>query len=69
MSPQFRDHHVGCFIGIPNVVHTFRENVLFVDVRDDCGNVVSVDRKLEFILAPGDFVFRVECFLVVRESG
>ena len=68
MSPQFRDHCVGCFVGIPNVVHTFRDNVLFVDVRNDRGDSVSADREIDFILAPDEFVFCVECFLVVGES-
>ena len=69
MGHQFRNHRVGCFVGIPDVVHTFRDNVLFVDFRNDRGDGVSVDRELELIIAPGDFVFCVECFLVVGESG
>ena len=69
MSHQFRDHRVGCFVGIPDVVHTFRENVLFVNICNNRGDGVSVNRELEFIIAPGDFVFCVECFLVVVESG
>ena len=63
MSHQFRNHRVGCFVGIPDVVHTFRDNVLFVYVCNNRGDGVLVDRKLEFILAPGNFVFRVEFFL------
>ena len=69
MSPQFRDHCVGSLVGIPNVVHTFRDNVLFVSVCDYRSNGVLVDRELESILTPGNFVFRMECFLIVGESG
>ena len=32
VSPQFRDHCVGSLVGMSNSVHTFRDNVLFVDV-------------------------------------
>ena len=60
---------MGSLVGVPNVVHTFGNNVLFVDVCDDCGDGVSVDHELEFILAPGKFVLRVECLIVVGESG
>ena len=67
--PQFRDHYVGSLVGVPNVAHTFRDNVLFVNVRDNRGDGVSVDRDLEFVLAPGDFVFPMECLLVIGESG
>ena len=69
MSPQLRDHCVGSLVGVPNVFHTFGDNVLFVDVCDNRGNGVSVDRELEFVLAPGEFLIRVECLLVVGESG
>ena len=69
MSPQFRDHCVGSLVGVPNVVHTFCDNVLFVDVCENRSDGVSVDRELEFVLAPGDFVLRMECLLVVGESG
>ena len=69
VSPQFRDHCVGSLAGVPNVVHTSGDNVLFVNIFDDCGDGVSVDRELEFVLAPGDFVLRMECILVVGESG
>ena len=69
MSHQFRNNCVGCFVGVSNVVHTFRDNVLFFDVCNDRGDGVSVDREIEFILASGNFVFHVECFLVVGESG
>ena len=69
MSHHFRDHRVGCFVVVPDVVHTFRNNVLLVNVCNDLGDGVSVDRELEFILALGGFLFCVECFLVVRDSG
>ena len=72
VSPQFRNHRVGSLVGVPNLVHTFRDNVIFVGVRGVRGNRsdgVLVDRKPEFILALGDLVFRMECFLVVGESG
>ena len=63
--PQFRNHRVGSLVGVPNVVHTFGENVLFVNVCNDHGDGVSVDRELKLVLAPGDFVLRMECLLVV----
>ena len=63
MTPQLRNNRVDILVGIPNVVHTFCDNVLFVDVHDDRVDVVSVDRKLKFILAPGDFLFCMEFFL------
>ena len=69
MSPQLRNNRVNILVGIPNVVHTFCDNVLFVDICNDHGDGVLVDRELDLILAPGDFMFRVECFLVVRDSG
>ena len=69
VSPQFCYHHVGSLVGVPNVVHTFRDNVLFVDVRDNHSDSISVDRELKFVLAPCDFVLRMECLLVVREIG
>ena len=69
VSPQFRDHCVGSLVGVPNVVHTFGNNVLFVKVCDNCGNGVLVDRDLDFVLAPSNFVLRMECLLVVGESG
>ena len=65
MSPQFRDHRVGSLAGVPNVVHTSGDNLLFVDVCDDRGDGVSVNRELKFVLAPGDFVLCMECLLVV----
>ena len=66
---EFRDHCVGSLVGVPNVVHTFGDNVLFVDVCDVRGDGVSVDRELDSVLAPGDFVLRMECLLVLGESG
>ena len=69
MSHQFCDHRVGCFVGVPDVVHTFHDNVLFFDVHNDCGDGVMVNRKLEFILAPGDFLLCVECFLVTGDNA
>ena len=69
MSHQFRYHCVGCFVGVPNAVHTFCDNALFFDVCNNCGDGVWVDRDLEFILTPGNFVFCVEYFLIIRESG
>ena len=69
VSSQFRDHHVGGLVSVPNVVHTFGDMLLLVHVFDDRGDGVSVDRELEFLLSPGDFVLRMECLLVVGESG
>ena len=69
VSPQFCDHRVGSLVGVTNVVHTFGDNALFVDVYDDCIDGVSVDCELKFVLAPGKFVLRMECLLVVGESG
>ena len=60
---------MGSLVGIPNVFHTFRDNVLFVNVCNNLGEGVSVDCELEFILAPGELLFRMECFIVVGESG
>ena len=60
---------MGSLVGVPNVVHTFGENVMFVNFCDDRGNGISVNNELEFILAPGYFMLRVECLLVVGESG
>ena len=65
VSLQFRDHRVGIFVGVPNVVHTFGDNVLFFHVCDDRSDGVSVDRKLEFVLAPSNFLLCMECLLVV----
>ena len=67
--PQFRNHCVGSLVGVPNEVHKFRDNVLFVDICDDCGDGTSVNLDLEFVLALGDFVLRMGCLLVVGESG
>ena len=69
MSPQLCDHCVGSIVGVPNVVHTFCNNLLFVNVRDYRSDSVSVDQELKFVLAPGNFVFCMECLLVVGESG
>ena len=69
MSPQFRNNRVGSLVGVPNVVYTFCNNVLFVKVCNDRGNGVSVDRELDFVLAPGEFVLRMECLLVFGESA
>ena len=69
VSPQFRYHCVCSLVGVSNVVHTFGDNVIFVHVCDNRDDGVSVDRKLEFVLAPGNFVLRMECFLVIGESG
>ena len=60
---------MGSLVGVPNVVHTFGDNLLFVDVCDDRGNGVSVDRELEFVLAPGNFVLLMECLIFDGESG
>ena len=67
--PKFLNHCVGSLIGVPNVVHKFGDNVLFVHVCDDRGDGILVDCKIEFVLAPGDFVIHMECILVVGKSG